>query len=419
MSNSTVFAVSKNDNQSLSFKIPVNDFRSLPIPNIKGGKLGNCFVNVINLPSELDDFMSVNPRVPNRNKKGLLSGPVVKGITNTLIDNPEDMVIKNQGIYLLVDDVAQHKAQGGQEFITIKLSDKNLHGIVNGGHTYAAIREAIEGAEEHELENISRAYVKLHLMSGIDADRVPEIAEGLNRSKQVDDPSLENLKHHFDSIQRVMKGKPGEDAISYHQGDDGEIYITEILVLLEMFNKERFDDKRHPQSLYNKPKNALNYFTKDLEANPSAVDILVKKLPEILQLADKIRKLTPKTAVEDVGFMYGRMKSGKERAGSPKNRNIVLPFINETMDHRVPNGWLYPMLAAFRANVQWDLQKQRFEWTVPVDELLAEVIEDLVSVCVTAHRDNIAPDKVGKRESIYVQCYDKVQLKLFRLQQQN
>ena len=48
--------------------------------------------------------MKVNPRVPNRTQNNVLSGPVVKGITETLTENPEDMAIKNQGIYLLVDD---------------------------------------------------------------------------------------------------------------------------------------------------------------------------------------------------------------------------------------------------------------------------------------------------------------------------
>lgn len=41
------------------------------------------------------------------------------------------------------------------------------------------------------------------------------------------------------------------------------------------------------------------------------------------------------------------------------------------------------------------------------------VIDDLVGVCVTEHRDNnLQPDKVGKRESTYLQCYDKLQLYL-------
>jgi hypothetical protein len=63
--------------------------------------------------------------------------------------------------------------------------------------------------------------------------------------------------------------------------------------------------------------------------------------------------------------------------------------------------------------VRWDLDKGLFEWKVPLDELLDAVIEDLVRVCVSEHKDNnLRPDQVGKRESTYAQCYDKVSLHL-------
>lgn len=400
--------------KSLVFTIPVQEFRSLPIPSIPSGKLGSCYVSASDVPEALDAFMSVNPRTPNRNKSGMLSGPVIKGIVETLTQYPDDMSIKNQGIYLLVEDAVHTKSPGGHGMLTVTLSDTDLHGIINGGHTFAAIRDTIENADDVELQSIARAHVRLHLMSGIDADKVPLIAEGLNRSKQVDDPSLENLKHHFVAIKKSLEGKLGENSISYHQGDDGDNYITEILVFLEMFNGERFDARRHPNSLYNSPKNGLKYYTKDLENSPSAIDILVPKLHEILQLADFIRQATP-SAAKKVGFEFGRMKIGSARTGSIRHKDIDLPFIGKKMDHRVPNGWLYPMLAAFRANMIWDLDNKKFEWMMPLDALLPQVMEDLVGVCVTAHSDNIAPEKVGKRESIYVQCHDKVKIKLFEL----
>ena len=151
----------------LVFTLPVNQYRSLPIPSIKGAKVGDCFVKVTDLPLELQDFMSVNPRVPNRSKRNLLTGPVVKGIKQTLVDNPDDMAIKNQGIYILVEKAEAQKAVGGAESVIITLSDKEAHGIVNGGHTFASIREAIENADETELESISRAYVRIHLLQGI------------------------------------------------------------------------------------------------------------------------------------------------------------------------------------------------------------------------------------------------------------
>ena len=134
--------------------------------------------------------MEVNPRVPNRTQSNVLSGPVVRGITKTLLENPEDMAIKNQGIYLLVEEAAFNRAVGGNGELTITLTNSARHGIVNGGHTYAAIRDAIENADEMDMRNLSQAFVRLHILQGIEESKVAEIAEGLNRSKQVDDPSL-------------------------------------------------------------------------------------------------------------------------------------------------------------------------------------------------------------------------------------
>lgn len=162
-----------------------------------------------------------------------------------------------------------------------------------------------------------------------------------------------------------MKGKPGENAIAYHQGSEGEVYIVELLVFLEMFNRDRFDRKRHPHYLYSRTKSALEFYQKDLELRPSPLDILVPKLPEILELSDLIQRETP-AAAKRVGFEFGRMKTGKHRAGAKTNKNIILPFLNATMNYRVPNGWLYPMLAAFRANVTWDVRQGKFEWKVPL-----------------------------------------------------
>jgi hypothetical protein len=392
--------------------IPTSEYRSLPIPGISGAKVGDCFVRVVDLPPELEAYMEVNPRSPSRKADDTLRGPVVKGISDTLIGDPENMALKNQGIYLLVEGAEHIHAPGGRGQLTIVLSDKSLHGIVNGGHTFCAIRENIENADEMEAESLEQAFVRLHILSGIAEDKVPVIAEGLNRSKQVDDPSLANLQGHFDAIRAVMKGRPGENAISYHQGDTGDIYVTEILAMLEMFNCQRFSKNKHPHYLLSRMKSALDFYKTDLK-DPSPLALLIPRLPEILRLADNIRKKAP-AASKDAGFQLGRVKLGKKvRAASAAHKNEPLPFIGGTVNCRVPNGWLFPMLAAFRANVRWDLDKGLFEWKVPLDELLDAVIEDLVRVCVSEHKDNnLRPDQVGKRESTYAQCYDKVSLHL-------
>lgn len=395
----------------VTFEIPADEFRSHPIPSVGfSAKVGSCFVRVTDLP-DLDVWRSVNPRDPKRNAKDKLVGEPVKGIINTLIDSPEDMAIKNLGLYLLVESAEHERRPGGAHVLRITLSDPGRHGLANGGHTYAAIRQAIDSADP--LAELDKAYVRLHVYQGIPVEKVAEMAEGLNRSKQVDDVSLMNLTGLFDDIKRIMEGRLGGDQIYYAQGGTVEYYVTEPLLYLELFNRERYDDTKHPSGLYRQQKRMLENFKEDYLAGPSPMSLLVPRLPEILCLADTIRKHVP-AAAKKCGFEFGRMKPDSKK----KERAAVttpLYFIGEKMNYRVPNGWLLPMLAAFRANVRWDLAESKFEWIAPLNEVLDATIVDLVRVCVTEHRDNgQKPEDIGMKTSVYSQCFDKVALHLLR-----
>lgn len=325
------------------------------------------------------------------------------------------MAIKNQGIFILAEDVIFEKQAGGRGELTVHLTDPTLHGIVNGGHTFAAICEAVGGASstEEELVQVDRAYVRLHIIQGIPRDKVADIAEGLNKNKPVDNPSLLNLQGCFDDIIKVMKGKPGEDQIAYYQGHAGAVDVTEVLTFMQMVNAWRFSRTVHPYTLYRNKSTMLRLFEEDYDnGNPIApIQMIVPRLPEILKLSDDIRALVPENA-KSVGFEFGRMKTGKraERAGSKHNKGIKLVFNGAPVDYRVPNGWVLPMLAAFRANV--DTSKKRMDWILPLDKLLPMVIKDLVQVCVNQHKAGLPPEEVASRESSFTQCYDKVLLRL-------
>lgn len=405
---------------SYSFDIQTPGYRNLPIPGLNGdrARVGDCYARVTDLPIRLDEFMGVNPRVPSRTAKGVLRGPVIKGILETLRERPQDMAIMNNGLHLLVADAQFEKQPGGVGILTIRLDDPTLHGIVNGGHTYAAIREAIDSADEHESAALERAFVRLHILQGIDSEMVPQIAEGLNRSKQVDDPSIANLRGWFDGIREVMKGKPGAESIAYSQGEEGEVYIRDVLVYLQLFNCERYSDDKHPHGLYKRPATGLRELQQDLDrrdrGEKNAIDLLIPRLPEILRLADELRYCTPEAA-KRVGFEFGRLKVGKKRRAGSKGSATPLPFADKMSNYRVPKGWLFPMLAGFRANVKWDLESETFEWIVPLKQLLPEILDSIVKVCVVEHKDNnLPPQAVGRRESSYRQCYDKVVINLAR-----
>lgn len=407
------------------FTLPTDEYRALPIPGYPEAKSGTCFVKVADIPPKIDDWMTVNPRVPKRTAEGVVSGPVIKGIRTTLRDRPTRMVVMNQGVFLMVESAEFSKGRGGKGEVALTMTHPERHGLVNGGHTYAAIRAEVEDMElmgdsdeaETRRKSLEHAYVKVHILQGIDPALVPEIAEGLNTSKQVDDASLANLAKRFAPIQEVMKGRPGADEIGYTQNANKELYITEVVTILELFNGERFNDQnqRHPSSLYRYSKKALDWFLDDVEP----MKLLIPKTHELLRLADEIKLRVP-DACDANGYEYGRSKVGSKRAGSDAHKNTPLPFAAKKMDYSVPNGWLFPLLAAFRADLRWDLQKGVCEWRVDPFDLLPSVINQIVGVCVQARKgERLESDELGMKDHIYSQCYDKIQLQLAKMNKLN
>ena len=221
-----------NDRVSIApveFLVHVDNFRSHRIPGLPKAKLGSCFIRGDELVKhlDLDKWLGVNPRVPARTAKDVLSGHVVRGIQDTLREAPADFAIKNQGMFLLVDSIGEYDRQREGGRLRFSMSDMLAHGLCNGGHTYSAIREYADRAENPGT--LREVWVRLHLFEGIDPDKVPVMAEGLNRSRQVDDPSLMNLEGRFNDIRTALNNRLGYKEIAYKQGDPGNYYITEII----------------------------------------------------------------------------------------------------------------------------------------------------------------------------------------------
>ena len=69
------------------------------------------------------------------------------------------------------------------------------------------------------------------------------------------------------------------------------------------------------------------------------------------------RDLIEKHALE---LPIGRNKTGKgTRVRSESHRGNHLVFLNETVNGKIPLGWIMPLLAGFRANVLWNKPKAR------------------------------------------------------------
>src|SRR5262249_8249972 len=150
----------------------------------------------------------------------------------TLVEEPELFVLKNIGVFILASDYKWEKKEGGAGSLEVILDDIQRQGVVNGGHTLHAI---LEGRENDDYKP-GKAFVPVHVLVGINPDHIVSLAEGLNRSLQVNDKSLENLEGTFKSIKKQVAGKKGADEIAYRQGDDGDVDIMYVLQLMGCFN---------------------------------------------------------------------------------------------------------------------------------------------------------------------------------------
>ena len=87
------------------------------------------------------------------------------------------------------------------------------------------------------------------------------------------------------------------------------------------------------------------------------------------------------------------------------------------IDRPVFTGLVYPIIAAFRANVSKDAWSQgRFEWIVDPEVLLRETIPTMSKVVKNEYYDNNSkPADVGKKEAAYRGCYADIMIKLARM----
>jgi hypothetical protein len=391
-------------------EFPTSEYRALPIPSGNGAeaKLATCFVRVSDLPGGLQEWMKVNPRVPKVNRKDKMKGPLAAAMKRTLLEEPEKFALMNQGMYILCETMAFAKSGGGHGIATVRLSDKEIHGLVNGGHTYQAIREA---AEERQDEQDWDAYVRLHIMSGIDPADIMGLAEGLNRSMQVDDPSLENLKGTFDEIKEALDGKRGAERIAYRQGDPGEVDVQQVLQIMSLFDLKNFPDrKKYPNKLFGHQKLVLQEFIADRKQGAPVFKRILPRLHEILVLSDEVQKKLV------AGMPSVKISGAKtnNRVASEKYKKIPARFSTGTIGGKVPLGWLYPALGALRANVskkEWD--RGRFVWLEDPKRLLEEVGPEMAPVIKQEHQDNKGkPGEVGRKEAAYRACYSVVKMAL-------
>lgn len=393
---------------STLIKFKVNSFRKVASPyeeQENGAKTYVAVVNIKDIPEVLEEWRGLNPRDPK------LSSGVAQKIFDTLKDNPDSFFFRNRGITLISEKVS---FDNKNNIVELEMIDKGRNGLLDGGHTFRVIRSFVSGLlDEGELQEYN-AFVKLEIIEGIkDIDAVVNIVESRNTSTQVKPQSLEELKKHYEQIQKILRDKKYAQSIAYKEyelledGSPKDIDIKDILSYLVCFDIEEFNGSKHPIKAYSTKASMVEYF----KNNQKRLTKYIPLLPEILELHDKVYLDLPE-AYNSQGGKFGKLTGVTEISNRHRMQKIKLPFMEKESNYRIPSGFIYPILASFRNIVRCTPEK--CEWkTNPIkffDELKTE-LSTRVGEQALEFRN---PNKLGKDNATWGRCYDLVELETLK-----
>lgn len=391
-------------------KLPVFTFKRIESPLEREGKrMYIASVQAKHLPPELDNWRKINPRDPS------LTSGVAKNIAKSLEESPRSFFFKNRGITLLA---AAARYDGESKSLHIELSDPKHHGMLDGGHSFRVIREALESIDDADRADLEDAYVRLEVLEGFtDASEIVDIVEARNTSTQVKDQSLEELKGHFEAVKKALEGQTYANRIAYREielADDGskkDIDIKEVLSYLVCFDVEAFDGKKHPIMAYNSKSAVLDHFSK--KENRERLIAYLPLLPQILALKDVIYKEMPETYNKATDGKFGKLSGVMEISGKKRRSPIELPFTGESSTYVIPSSFVYPVLASMRNLVQ--LSEGKVSWKRDPIAFFETVKDELVQRVVEQAKEIRNPTKLGRDNATWGRCYDYAALEVLKL----
>lgn len=351
---------------------------------------------------KVDDVAEGIPMTTNPRDQKLTSN-VAKAITDSLTSNDGYFHLKNRGIVVSAQKVNYNNKTGK---VTIYFENTQYHGNIDGGHTYKIVCD-------HKGENLDQ-YVQFEIMTGVE-DIIENLAEARNTSVQVDEKSMAELAQKFDPIKEALEGMPFYRRIAFRQNqssvdeetgrNEKMIDAREVVAIINMFNVDKFTGSNHPIQAYSSKAKMLSIYLSDVESYRKYVNII----PDIFDLYDGIEQEFAK-AYNEAGGEYGRKKYSGFKDG-----NVIAKskFGLHELQYKIPDGIMYPVVAAFRSLVKFNESTGKYEWNSGVnplkiwDKCKTELASKVMSFA-SSIGDN--PNAVGKDQNVWDLAYMTVLL---------
>lgn len=387
-----------------TIKFKAESFRKLPDPyknkNEGAPQMYTAICDVKDIPSEFLDWMETNPRKQN------IKGRVGKKIADSLLKEP-NFHLKNRGILLSAANVSFNNYDN---LLSLTFEDNEFHGDVDGGHTLRVILE-----HQDELDR-GQQFVKIEILTGVEGI-FEELAEARNTSVQVKDESIANLKDYYEMLKDTLKDEQYSERINYMENDEGDIEITDLLAIMNMFNIDVYKGVDNcPVNSYSSKKKCSDLYITEYEKvirgdSDESDNPYYKMLPilsDFFKLYDKL---------ESNIDSYYRKKVPQGKYGSTigvtlakEGKHFETYFYHNKIKYSTPKGFLYPILGAFRALVE-EGADGRYKWKKDPYAVMDKIGPELVNSTILSSRQNgNNPNKTGKDHTLWPSLYMRVMM---------
>ena len=377
------------------FEFDARSFRMLPSPysDSEIGKSPTTYEAYVEIQDLPNDFpMKTNPREQNLNTK------VSKAIRESVNTLDETFHIKNRGIVLSAKSVSYDQKS---KRMSIEMDNEEVHGNIDGGHTYKIILEERDKIEKEQ-------YVKLEIIVNAE-DFFTDLAGARNTSVQVQDKAIAELEKKFDPIKAFLPKYICEN-IAFKQNETKRISVETILSIFTCFDISKYNGvDNQPISSYTQKSSCINsyikYFDED-EKNGTTNNPYIKMGPiaeKILMLYDRIEKNYPKYyKAAYQGGKFGALKGIGYKAG----KKFKTELYDEETDYSIPKGLILPILSSFRSLI---VEKNgEYQWRDGVEpfDYLDKYGEQLVRYTMERYKTlSSNPNALGKDAGHWRELY--------------
>lgn len=375
----------------------------------------------------------VNPR---SHEEDCLKSSVAKEIHQTLLDKPEDFVFANRGLTIIADSVRYDTKSGWCE---MKITDPDSQGVADGatsdaviaqfqtetareilGNKKAMFSDLIEGIEKGEVNedkipaSLRDARVFLQVFERMDDhERVATLAQGRNTSRQVKGWSMANFRGEFDWLIDILENSEFKGKVGFEENASQYLKVLDILAVLTLmhpeFNEEDSEGIKAPVMAY-ASKGRIDKRLEDETLRKGYIKLRAIVI-DILGLWEYI--------IANFEVAYEKAFGKTSRLGSREgvvachDNPIELPLTGLKTNFQLPAGYIFPLLAAFRALIIFGQGNANAKWAVEPFEFYdkhgPKLIKELMAQVKEAGGN---PNQTGKKRLAYTALYDKASLAL-------